>query len=131
MMKAKFDDIELYFSVHKRKNRANEYTYVYIVSNIDLCPKIYLEIYKQRWDIEKMFRTMKQLLGLSHCASRDLDRQKMHIYLIFFSYSFLESEKSAYSMKNPENVAKHLEKLKYDCAMSRITSFSENFQCFA
>lgn len=130
-MIADYHGMQLHFSVHKRKNKNNVYTYTYIVSNIDIYPKAYCEIYRQRWDIEEMFRTMKQLLGFADCQSIDLDKQKSHIFCIFFSYSFLQSERNKKSLKNPEAAEKLLRKLKLNNAMLRITAFSENFQCFA
>jgi len=130
-MKATYYDMELYFSVHKRKNKNGEYNYVYIVSNINLYSKTYLKIYEQRWEIEKVFRTIKQLLGLNQCFSRSLEKQETHIKFIFFAYSFLENEKNKNTLPNPESAAKLLRELKMEDAISRITSFSENFQCFA
>jgi len=121
----------LYFSHHKRKNKNNIYTDTFIISNIDIYPKAYYEIYRQRWNIEEMFRTMKQLLGFADCQSIDLDKQRSHIFCIFFSYSFLQSEKHKKSLKNPEAAEKLLRELKLNTAMLRITTFSENFQCFA
>ena len=123
--------MNLYFSVHKRKNRNGEYSHVYIVSNICLCKKIYLKMYAQRWDIEKTFRTVKQLLGLNQCFSRSLEKQEAHIYFIFFAYSFLENEKHKRNFTNPEAAARLLRDAKLEDALTCITSFSENFQCFA
>ena len=82
-MTAAYHEMELYFSVHKRKNKSGEYQYVYIVSNMDLCAKNYLKLHEKRWVIEKIFRTIKQLLGLNQCYSRFLEKQETHIY--FFS----------------------------------------------
>jgi len=130
-MTAIYHEMELYFSVHKRKNKSGEYQYVYIVSNIDLCSKNYLKLYEQRWDIEKVFRTIKQLLGLNQCFSRFLEKQETHIYFIFLAYSFLENEKSKHNFKNPEAAATLLTELKIHDAEDLITSFSESFQCFA
>lgn len=130
--RACYKNMSLYFSSHKRKNKQNEYTFTYIVSNINFSDsKKYLEIYTDRWAIETMFRTMKQSLGLSHCQAVELDRQKAHIYMVFIAYSFLEKEKYENFLENPEAALKHLQKVKSDVAESRITAFSENFQCFA
>ena len=78
-----------------------------------------------------MFRTMKQSLGFSHCQAIELERQKAHIYMVFLSYSFLEKEKYENSLECPEDALKYLQKAKLGEVMSLITSFSENFQCFA
>jgi len=131
VIEAVYHGMGLYFSVHKRKNKNGEYSCVYIVSNICLHEKIYLKIYNQRWDIEKMFRTIKQLLGLNQCFSTKLERQEAHIYFVFFSYSFLENEKYKKNFINPETSARLLREAKLEDALSCITSFSENFQCSA
>jgi len=93
--------------------------------------KEYLEIYGDRWAIETMFRTMKQYLGFSHCQCIELERQKAHIYMVFIGYSFLEKEKYENFLESPEGALKGLQKAKLSTTTSRITSFSENFQCFA
>lgn len=120
-----------YFSVHKRKNRNGDFTYVYFVSTLDVNPHKYLEIYAGRWCIECMFRTMKQSLGFAECQSRDLERQRIHLLAIFFSYGFLEKTKTDQSLKNPEEALRFLRKLKSSVATKRISSFSGNFQCVA
>ena len=130
-IRAIYYGMELYFSAHKRKNKKGEYCYVYIVSNIDLCPKAYLKAYEQRWNIEKVFRTIKQLLGVNQCFSKSLEKQETHICFVFLAYSFLENEKNKNSLPNPEIAAKLLRELKLKDAISRITAFSKNFQCFA
>lgn len=126
-IRASFHGIELYFSVHKRKNKNNEYNFIYIVSTILLSAKDYLIAYEKRWNIEMMFRTMKQSLGLTQCFSADLEKQKMHIFSVFFSYSFIEGEKKLLNLKNPEGSIKHLEQLKPRFRLSRINAFSGNF----
>lgn len=129
--KALYHGMDLHFSVHKRKKKTGEYAFTYIVSNINLHPKTYLKIYEQRWRIEEMFRTMKQLLGFAHCQSIELQKQKSHIFSIFFSYSFLESVKYKQKLKNPEAAAMLLRGLKLNDVNMQITAFGENFQCFA
>lgn len=125
--KAYFNDMELYISAHKRKKRNGEWAFTYIVSNICLQAKEYLQRYERRWKIEIMFRTMKQSLGLQHCQARSLIRQAAHIYAIFFSYSFLQNEKANHNLKNPEQAIRALEKLKLNELDQRITRFSDNF----
>ena len=130
-IRAKYADIWLYFSVHKRKNRNNDFTYVYFVSTLDLNPKEYLDVYGGRWCIESMFRTMKQHLGFAQCQARELDRQRLHMLSIFFSYGFLQNTKVDHNLKSPEEAIRMLRELKSRKAMRRITSFSGNFQCIA
>lgn len=126
-LKVKYANITLYISVHKRKNKKGEFTFLYIACNKCLTAKIYLSKYEERWEIEKMFRTMKQSLGLAHCQSRKIDKQKLHIYFVFNSYGFLEMQKIARSLKNPEEVIRALEKLKSNVSQSLIQAFKANF----
>jgi len=130
-IRAHYNGMSLHFSSHKRKNKRNDYVFTYIVSNINADPKKYYTIYKDRWAIEKMFRTMKQSLGFSHCQCIELERQKAHIYMVFISYSFLEKEKYENFLECPEDALKNLQKAKSSATMSRIISLSENFQCYA
>lgn len=128
---AKFAEEWLFFSVYKRKNKAGNWTYLYLVSNMNLKGKEYFYHYDMRWNIEPIFRTSKQSLGLQECESADHEKQDIHIYSIFFSYAFLQKEKVEYNLKNPETALKKLSMLKTDDAMSRITAFSRNFDYVA
>ena len=76
-----------------------------------------------------MFRTMKQSLGFNQCFSRNLEKQKVHIFNVFFGFSFLESEKKLLNLKNPEGSIKHLQQLKTRSAAARINAFCRNFDC--
>ena len=128
---ALYHGMKLWFSVHKRLKRTGDYSFTYIVSNMKLDPKIYMKVYKQRWCIEEMFRTMKQSLGFAQCQSTKLEKQQAHIFSIFFSYSFLETFKNDQKLKNPEAALKSLRKLKVPDATNSINAFGGNFQCFA
>jgi len=130
-IRAHYNGMLLYFSSHKRKNKRGDYVFTYIVSNINMDQKKYCTIYKDRWAIEKMFRTIKQSLGFSHCQAIELERQKAHIYMVFIGYSFLEKEKYEKFLECSEDALKDLQEAKLSDAMSRITLFSHNFQCFA
>ena len=124
---AKFAGEWLYFSVYKRKNKTGDWTYLYLVSNMYLKSTKYFYHYDRRWNIEPIFRTSKQYLGFQDCESIDLEKQNLHIYSIFFSYAFLQKEKIEHNFKNPETAIKNLSMIKINDAMSRIASFSQNF----
>jgi len=70
---------------------------------------------------------MKQSLGLSQCVSRNLQKQYIHIYSVFFGYSFLQKEKLSNFLKNPETAAKCLSQRNIGTLMLRIAAFSQNF----
>jgi hypothetical protein len=124
---AEYANCDLYFSVQKRKDKNGEYSTVFLVSNMNLKAKEYLIVYEGRWDIEIMFRTLKQSLGLSQCQSRNLEYQRAHIYSSFFSYGFIQHEKESFSFENSESTIKHLSSLKLNMSVKLIHSFSRNF----
>ncbi len=127
VVKGSWYEQDFFFTTVKRKDKNDNYSTVYQVSNMNIDAKKHVEIYKQRWAIEKMFRTMKQKLGFAHCAARSLGKQKLHIYAVFTAYTFLETEKNKYNMPHPESVVSLLQDSKLELVVSRITSLVQNF----
>lgn len=130
-VKALYHGEQYFFSSQKRQRRDGSYETIYLISNMDIRAKKYLKFYDGRWEIEEMFRTLKQSLGLNDCQARDIDKQKVHIYASFFAYTFLSTEKNRLNLENPEEAKMKLLQLKLNKAMCRMSSFSENFQCCA
>ena len=117
----------LYFTAHKRRNKNGDVDIVFQVSNMNIPAYKHIEIYEQRWEIEKMFRSMKQILGIGHCSARKIEHQTTHFHLVFFSYAFLQKQKTKLNFPNVETAARYLQQLKLKKAMSAITAFGENF----
>jgi transposase len=57
----------------RRKKHAYEYDTIYLITNIADNPHNIVKMYEGRWNIEPMFRTMKQSLGLMLCQARGLE----------------------------------------------------------
>ena len=68
----------------------NEYNFIYYISTVRKTAKEYVKIYELRWNIEKIFRTMKQSLGLKDCSARKGTMQKGHIFGIFHAYTIAQ-----------------------------------------
>jgi len=130
-VKAEWHGLTLYFTVHKRKDKNGTYSIVFLVSNYIATPESHINRYEQRWEIEKMFRTMKQKLGLGHCSARKSNVHTQHIYAVFISYAFLQHEKKIRNLSNVETVISHLLDAKSMSLYNLIHSFNRNFQCFA
>jgi hypothetical protein len=115
----------LHVSIHKFKNpKTLEWSYVYIVSNVLMIAKTYLQIYKKRWKIEVFFRAIKQDLGLGHCQSRHFKIQQAHTKAVFIAYIFLQYQKFL-NHKNIYSVAKSQQ------LVSSISAFNRNFGYYA
>jgi len=102
---ATYKGVECFFTAHKRysKNR-NSYDIVYIVSSLNIPAKEQAKAYNIRWNIEKIFRTTKQSLGLTDCQSTSLQKQQLHIFSVFLAYTKLEEQKVYRRKKSVEQI---------------------------
>jgi len=104
-----YKGIPAYFISHKRNGHNNTKDVVFIVSNLDLpTPKSYILAYELRWPIEKMFRTLKQHLGLKECYSNSFDKQSAHIFATLLAFTELEIQKITKRKKSPEAILHNL-----------------------
>lgn len=124
-------DMKLYFTAELRINKHGEKSIVFIVSNWETSSNEHIKTYAMRWPIEMIFRTSKQYLGLQHCISRSLEKQKLHIYSVLFCYTFLQHYVDRKMFQSVEDVIKHFLKLKVFSLTKRIDSFIQIFGCFA
>ena len=99
-----YKGIRCFFTAHKRKGKNGESEIVFIVSNVEMAAKEYVEHYSDRSGIEAFFRTCKQSLGLNDCQMLSAEKQEVHILAIFVAYTFLEDEKIAKQKKCPEDI---------------------------
>ncbi len=127
-----WDGIWLYITAQKRKNKNQEYDIVFQASNFKASPEQHIILYEKRWEIEKLFRTAKQSLGLNDCAARDIEKQSAHIYSVFYSYALLQKRKSQKKkFKNIEEVVYSLRDVKFALASSAKSLTGEIFNYVA
>ena len=62
----------------------------YVTNNIGITRKEQLQTYKIRWNIEEIFRFVKQELGFERCHSQSLDGQNTHFGMCFYLYAILQ-----------------------------------------
>lgn len=105
--KGTYKGITAHFTCQKRKAKNNTTEVVFIVSNLEnLTPKEHILAYDFRWPIEKMFRTLKQSLGIQDCQSNFRLKQEAHIFASFLAFLKLEIIKISKKKKSPEQVLK-------------------------
>lgn len=102
----------LYITAAKRIDRHGNETVVFQAATYEAKPSKHAESYKYRWNIEKLFRTTKQSLGLQECFSRKIDIQFNHICAVFLAYSIAQLEMKKGGFKNPETALRAFEKKK-------------------
>ncbi len=108
-----WQEIPLYITAAKRIDRHGDETVVFQAATYEAKPIKHALAYKHRWNIEKMFRTTKQSLGLQECFSRKIDIQYNHICAVFLAYSMAQLEMKQRHFKNPEAAIKAFEKKKW------------------
>lgn len=98
-----FGNKKRFVTAQKRKKRNGDYETVYIVSNQKNEAVITILIYAIRWTIEKVFRTLKQTLGINDCRARLIEKQSIHIFSCMASYAILEQMKVNNNLNCPED----------------------------
>jgi len=120
--------LKLYITAVKYVSKLGKVTFKYQVSNYKSSANTHVLAYKQRWAIEKFFRTGKQSLGLQDCVMRSLQDQFQHIMNVFYAYSILQLElRKSRSFINPEGVVKHYRSKKCKYLKQRIRALAQNY----
>jgi len=92
---------EIFFSVPFRliKVLGNQNIEIWILTNIFTMPAEEItEIYRRRWDIEVLFRFIKQELNLKHFLARNLNGLRAYMYMILIMSILLLMYKTANSL---------------------------------
>jgi len=118
---------ELFITAQKRKAKNDTTEIVFIISNIDLCPKQHVDLYARRWNIEMFFRTSKQYLGLADCQSTKLDKQDIHIRLAILAYAALQTVKCD---KQKNSVEEILHTLRFQKSSPEFTKYIDQINAF-
>lgn len=107
MTKGIYKGKKMYFIAQKRKGPKGTTQVVFIASTIEgLTPKQHVQAFSLRWPIEKMFRTLKQSLGMRDCQSTSTEKQRVHIFATFIAFTKLEIQKIIKQKKSPEQILK-------------------------
>jgi hypothetical protein len=108
-VKVKWHDISLYVTAHKRTDKNGKDTIIYLASTYKSVPSQHVKQYKKRWNIEKMFRTCKQSLGLASCMSKKYEKQLDHIFSTLVAYLITQLHRKKRRMKNAEEAIRDLQ----------------------
>lgn len=104
--------LNLYITAAKRIDKHGNETVVFQAATYVAKPNKHAEAYKFRWNIEKLFRTTKQSLGLQECFARKTGIQFNHICAVLLAYSMAQLEMKKKGFKNPEVALRAFEKKK-------------------
>ena len=124
-VRIKWHNLDLYLTSERRINKKGIDTIVYIVSTYDCKPINHVNAYKNRWHIEKIFRTTKQFLGIQECFSTKLETQKSHVAASFAAYSIAQLEMKKAGYKTPESALRALKTKKLDFLIRRFSRLDQ------
>jgi len=84
--------------------------------------------YDKRWNIEKLFRTGKQPLGLSDCYSSKLSVQHSHVTSVLLASTLVQIEKKEKKFDKPEAAIRHLKTQNVPTVLNRFSSLNQIFR---
>lgn len=130
-VKAAWHSIVLYFTAELKIDKNGEKIIVYYLSNWMMTSKDITNAYKKRWVIEKFFRTSKQNLGITHCRAHSLEKQRAHIYSVFYAYSFLQIKTLQHNLPCVERAIKIVQDAKPDYIRIQLQRSVQTLKGFA
>lgn len=105
-------NIPLFITAQKRVDKKGNESIVFQASTFQARPIRHVEIYRSRWVIEKMFRTVKQHLGLQECSARKMETQESHVASVFLAYALLRCDQKKHKLDTPEAALRAAERRK-------------------
>ena len=126
-IKVLWHEMQLYLTAEKRIDKHGEITFVYLIATFKAKSIEHITEYKNRWFIEKMFRTTKQSLGLKDCFSTKLETQKNHIGAVLVAYAITQIEQKKYRLSSAEEAIKSIRDRNYNLANLSICRSNATF----
>ena len=126
-IKAKWYNIQFYFTALRRVNRCGKVNVIYQISNFKASAREHVQFYSYRWSIEKFFRTAKQKLGLNDCQSHKQKLHENHIFSVFLVYALLQRERKKNNLKNVESAMKKIKCTNFKDLRSHFMRSIKNF----
>lgn len=105
-------DIPLFVTAQKRIDKRGNESIVYQAATFEAKPSRHVQIYRTRWNIEKMFRTTKQHLGLQECSARKFETQESHVASVLLAYALLRCDQRQKKLPTPEAALREAERKK-------------------
>jgi hypothetical protein len=105
-----WNGLYLHLTAVRRFDKHNNETIVYQVATYQAKPSQHALAYKNRWGIEKLFRTTKQTLGLQECFSTKIVTQYNHMCAVLLAYAIAQQEMKKMKYKNPEEAIRAFKK---------------------
>lgn len=126
-IKAVWYGMRLDITAHRRIDKHGEETIVYQAATYEAPPAKHVAVYAMRWPIEKLFRTVKQHLGIQECFSTKLDTQSKHVASVLLAYAFAQLEMKRRKLDTPEDAIRSLRQENFNDLKMRFDALDEIF----
>ena len=126
-IKIKWHGLVLYLTAERRIDKHGEESIVFLAATYFALPKKYVQNYKERWPIEKFFRTGKQYLGIAECFSTNLETQRDHVAATMFAYAIAQFEMKIRKFETPEQAIRAIKHRKVYFSIKRFARLDEIF----
>jgi hypothetical protein len=100
---------------------------VYLIANYSARPSRYVSDYQRRWPTEKIYRTIKQSIGLQDCYSLDIVTQRNHIAAVLLSYAIAQLQRRLLRLDTPEAAIRAFKHQKLHVAIKRLFRLDQIF----
>lgn len=124
-IQATWHNLLIFITAQRRINKHGDEMIVYQIATYKAKPAVHVQNYKERWPIEKFFRTTKQLLGLQDCASRSFEKQNNHTAAVLLAYSIAQLERIDSKYSCVEDAIKALRSMSFGLMKSRLVALDE------
>lgn len=121
--------IPLFITAQRRIDKKGNETIVFQAATFKAKPSRHVEIYRTRWTIEKMFRTVKQHLGLQECSARKMETQESHVASVLLAYALVHCDQRQQKLPTPEAALRAAERKKgkfLNQYLERLNRFIDN-----
>ena len=118
----------LWLTVVRRINKHGIETIVFQAATYKDKPIKHKLAYDKRWNIEKLFRTGKQALGLSDCYSLKLTVQHSHVTSVLLASTLVQIEKKEKRFDKPEAAIRHLKTQNVSTVLNRFSPVNQIFR---
>jgi hypothetical protein len=130
-IKVTWKKFSLFVTVEKMKNRDGSAALRYLMSNTERTTQEYINLYWLRWPIEKFFRTAKQKLGFSQCQSTSIEKQNVHIFIVFYAFTKLQKKSVEFHFESVDEFIRYLRLAKFDKDDRPLTASDQIFKYYA
>lgn len=112
--------LDLELTIVRCMDKKGKESIVFQIATYKALPREHVAHYKNRWVVEKCFRTSKQGLGLEECFSKILSVQHNQVSSVLLAYALVQLEMKMHNLKHAEAAVRSLKMKKLPKLINRF-----------